>query len=492
MDSNTKLLIHTVTKYLHDEFDPESLSEFHDADALKLFSQLKQIMPIPSIVKRLDQIKDVFVKFFNNLGEITVEIQNLENIKVSTNIDPRKIKAMRLLENYAEHLDDSQGPNLLILNEEITNKLRNDLKCQSDESFRNIIRHVLPFVFEVGDKYAVLFGKARITIRIHMEKPSEEKRFNGLPEEELENLVASLFPDMDKELPLLMKRAFVKVIDFGVISNAEFEQKHIKIMQQELTSIINLRSDQDKEINKGISNFILRKQFDTYHQLLADQLITAIMNKKGNAEVFLNYYTQKNITVAGVKYKLPPLIDSQGTIWSLPNIKNIASQHNNDLAELTKKNDFIEKMEKILDTIDDDIKKEQTEANEAKTAFEKANNELHELGNMLSVNRGQLKKLRSTNGFDTAKEAEFMEYISTLEKKEFELMKIRDSSDRNVTKQENDVKAMISKKQNTTIRLNSEIDKLEQTQKHMSDLQRRFELMLEAIGSALSKKKEKI
>lgn len=474
--------------FLQINFTPWTLEQFSALDSEKIYQKLETHIP-----KELLLISELAVihsieNFFNNLGKIEVKVEPYKNISITTNIDPNTLKALELLQEHQANFDIKRDSNLLIINESITATICDQLKLKK-EDFRKAMRATLPLIEDLGKSHAILFGKSRITVRTHLDKASSEKRYLGLPPEELEALVQKYFNDVQKEMPELVNKALQKRPIFQTLSNQEFETTHIKILQEELITILGSRSQQDKGILKALANYILRQQFHDLHMLLAQQLIQLVVERNPKAEQFLFYYTQGTISINGQKFMIPPLKDSEGKLWSIANITSTAVQYQNYQQALQKKDTLLNTMEETLNNVDEEIILSSKSVHSVKDDFEKNLQKLKQTGKKITEIRHQFQSQRERMDFQY--ETKLSSVVAELELQEKKEMQRDKELEKSLIKSEKVFADLKYKKSATIDRYNTEVDKLEEFQQLNKEIITKHELMLFAVMKALMSKKSR-
>ncbi len=408
---------------------------------------------------------------------------------MSNQFDQQQTHTYKLLNHFKDYFEFIEGSNLLIINEEITKKICDALKCE-DQAFRTNIRATLPHVVDIGSTYAILFGRSRITVRTNLKESSQEKRFMGLPSEALEEIVQKHFKNLDEEIPHLMKETLINDFNFQTMSNELFESEHIKYLQNGLMKIIKRRSNQDNEVRKALTNYILRQQFNKLHEMLAEQLLEGVINKNPKAEQFLKFYAQGMIVIRGEKYQIPQLIDIQGTLWSMANITNVAFQYQSYKQSLLKKDSHIDQMGTILDTIDNDIAKALSNVKILEQTYQQNKLKLQQTAEKIST----IRHTFSSEGdkLDEMTRNNLGEKVKSLEKEERDQIAALQQQEKALGMAQKKHSDLQYKKSVTTERHDNEIDLLEETQETHEDIEKKYRLMLTAVVKALTGKKRKV
>lgn len=487
--TQTNFLEDTFLDYLNKNFTPLDLHQFSPEHTTEIYNKLEEAIPMETLLCCDNLISQHLKSFFNDLGTLEVNIEPFKHISITTNIDQNTIETVKLLKHYQDHFEHIEDSNLLIVNEKITKSIFEHIQSDQD-TFRHHIRMSLPLVEDIGQKYAILFGKSRITVRKHLDSAATEKRFSGLPACELEALTKKYFPDIDDELPQLMEKPLQTRFLFQRMTNEEFETTHIKILQEEILKIVQIRSRQDKEVMLALTNYILRQQFDILHQMISELLINSIILKNPKAEQFLHFYTQGVISISGQKYQIPPLIDSTGKVWSIANILSIAGQYQGYQQAYEKKVTYIDNMDTVLENIDSEIMQAAQTIKKIKSGAAQHHQELQSTAD-------KIQKIRHTfqsqgELLDPDHKRTLSHTVSELETLEREQMAIRNQFEKGVSQATKDYSDLKYKKTSTQERYNIEIDKLEELEEKHKDIIQKYDLMISAVVKALTGKKAKV
>jgi hypothetical protein len=221
--------------------------------------------------------------------------------------------------NIAEHIEL----------EEIINK--EHVSLNKKEMINKAIRKA----YELSQKDVVTYLNHRIIIRINSvvesQKSGAEKRFNGLPEEELKNLQSRLFPDgvevfFQKIVDILM----VGELNFKKIKNQFFMDNTIKLLQQTLLAELKKQLTESDDVISGFANYLLRQAFEDVYSQMAKKLLSLILLENKPAIKFLEFYNGSiNIGSDGERYKAPILANEDGTRYNYVSILSIVKQHHN-------------------------------------------------------------------------------------------------------------------------------------------------------------------
>ncbi len=488
-DQKCLLLRHVVSGFLQKNFTPWNLNTFSQEHDQKLFKEIETQFSKAEVLEFKEEMTKTITSFFNKLGEIKITLVPFISIRIETTIRESAKATYDLLLQHQDDFEVVEGSNLLIIQEEITQSILKTVNSDYD-TFREDIRATLGLVSDLGTSHAILFGKSRITVRTKLKESTNEKRYLGLPPKELDDIMRRHFKNPNQDIPKLMQDFLTDNFNFKKISNEEFESNHIKILQQGLQKILKHHSNQDKGVIKALTNYILRLQFDNFHKILAKQLLASILNKDYKAEQFLNFYSQGVIGLHGDKYQIPKLQDTHGDIWSLANIKNIALQYQNFLLSLEKKEDLIDQMGEVLDTIDSEILKAHQDAKKVEFVESNNANKLREVGEKIQ----EIRHTFQSKGKAITKEerATLDKNIESLEKEERDLIVLQRQHEQALGIAQKAYSDLEYKKKTTHERHDSEIDNFENMQESHNEIIQKYELMLTAIVKALTGKKIKI
>ncbi len=289
-----------------------------------------------------DEIKVINTK----KTELDVEIKNL-NSKYEfskqelLNIEQDRVDYLKLL------------PELIETQESKIKEICKNLK-EFDEEYLNIKRFLIKVLMKKKPNFdfeKLLQEVKKIKIKkefctnIKDKLNPRERRFNGLPIDELENLKNQIFESEDninKFIIIITNQALKKELNFKKISNIEFMNKNIVTIQKYIFLFLNkiIKNSQNTLI-EGFGNFILRDKFNLVLTIQAEKFLNILISDNLNAKNFIDYFNGEIDEDITGKYKRPELIDKNGNKVSTSKINSIITQYRDYINFLTKKNELI-------------------------------------------------------------------------------------------------------------------------------------------------------
>ncbi|KIM10681.1 MAG: hypothetical protein KU37_10390 [Sulfuricurvum sp. PC08-66] len=477
-----------IQRYLKEHFTPKTVAKFADMDWHYLRQELKRFLNDSEIKSAVVILSPILQSMLGALGTISAKIVDYK-FSIEVTLDERMMRGIEIIESFAHHLKE-HSENVMIFDEASTAQLHKALNCNDEELFRAMVRKAFGYVFDLGRKHSILFGQSRITVRLHIEQAIAEKRFSGIPKESLEELAANACSagQFIAWIEPRLKESF----DFAKMTNDFYETNRIKILQSLTQERVGKRVKQDEEAIAALSNFLLRENFNAVHELLAQQLLEDIHVRRGNSESFLNFYTRGTIVVGGIKYAIPPIMDEDGALWSLPNIKNVYGQYKLIQNEIALKEEGVVKSQTTLTALQEDVEFEmqmlEKAHNEARTIEEGLEKCIREI----DACREGLKELRAKQPIDTQQEAALVARLEKALKLEPQLIIKKRNHEPFITKQENRLRDARAKYHNATLRLPKEEQRIQEAHTNATETVQKYRTVVYAVANALSKRRQKL
>lgn len=169
---------------------------------------------------------------------------------------------------------------------------------------------------------------------------SEEDRYNGLSENDLEAFYNDYFTkdDIEELLNTTSKKFVKKYFIDATITNDEYERSVFKLIQKLIITRLEEEFESNTEFYIGFSGYIFRKNFIHTFELIADYLLEEVADSNKNVLEFLEYYTHDIIVKDGEKYKVPELKAQNGLKWHVISMVSILKPYvhiQNQIIELS-------------------------------------------------------------------------------------------------------------------------------------------------------------
>ena len=279
--------------------------------------------------------------------ELDIEVKNLnskyELSKQSLiNIEQDRVDYLKLL------------PELTEVEEKKIDELNKNLK-----EFENEFLHIKRFIIKVlmikrpnFDFEQLLQKLKKIKVKkefcdeIKDKQNANEQRFNGLPLNELEDLKNQIFKDeenLNKFIVIITNQALKRELNFRKISNIEFMNSNVKIIQKYIFLFLNkIIKNTENTLIEGFGNFLLRDKFNLVLAIEAKKLLKFLINKNINAQTFISYFNGEIEEDINGKFKKPELIDKNDNKICITKINSIIRQYRDYLNFLTKRGELID------------------------------------------------------------------------------------------------------------------------------------------------------
>jgi hypothetical protein len=342
------MIYQDVKRYLKNTFNKPTIDfEWSVLKNIKLFAFLEARYTSEEISREVFEIKEAFKDFFEPVGKIIFRYKDEIGIHIKVfpyRVNPKDSKHLQHIITIIHHNRKSieypyRGQNDQIA---ILGKIRREVNREisdSDESVnsKELIKHAIRVALDLKDrdiviqlkrKYIVkIFSKNRVLekeVQEDISAPKERKgiqnRFNGYSPEEIEETYKDIFVKGDVKieyfLKSVMRKIFLKKLNFNVISNDFYESKSLGIIQVAITKELTDYLSLEKDFITGVSGYLMRKHFQEIHEIMAIKLIECIYNKNANAKNFLLHYTGQIILSDNKKYKIPSLETEDGQKWN--------------------------------------------------------------------------------------------------------------------------------------------------------------------------------
>ncbi|NWF67425.1 MAG: hypothetical protein HXX81_08175 [Campylobacterales bacterium] len=331
---------------------------------------------IDDITNQKESIRKAFKTFFQKIEQqIALFFDDSLNIVVK-DINKKQFgkhtKTAHLITNQIQDLKskiDLIEPvnNVILIEDDILKNIKFDNSLEHKMK-KELLKYSLKKGLNLDARDIVFFLNDKVAIKKFMyeciggkKHTILERRSNGLPAEELEKIKQKVFEQniwdqMQKKIKLLMEYE----LNFTEISNEAFHKNYIKILQQEINSLIlkYLDDTEDEIVKKSFSSYLLRENFEKIHYLFAEELLELCTNRNKNAENFIKFYNGDVIVIDGKKIQKPEILDENNQKWNAVNVLPILIQRKKDLKELEKiENDLTTTKKELIDTQEEHAQK---------------------------------------------------------------------------------------------------------------------------------------
>lgn len=232
-----------------------------------------------------------------------------------------------------------------------------DISAESKEKIKQRLKEQI----RLSDKDVILFLNDKIVIRrfklteAEEEQRNREKRYNGLPKEELELLKKSIFESVEAEQEIISDIAthiLGTELDFARITHNYFSKNYIKIFQKNIFDFLRENLSEEDIILEGLANLILRENWILVHTAMAINILGLVSDKNPNAENFLkNYSGEIELDAERNKYKLPEIIDKNGSKWNVPSIIGVVMQQKKMIEAAALKSQALENLKEHIENL---------------------------------------------------------------------------------------------------------------------------------------------
>lgn len=514
------MVFQKTTEFLLENFPDKRVDLFNDDYTKELYAYLASFVE-DDLSNRKEEIREAFIDFFKDLGMVFVVFRGLEKIVVrirpyESNIDKKKIveKVLLILDLEKEDiLKSAPREDLIAISDSLLIRLHSSIENECPQvDKKEILKVAVTKSFSLTEKDVVVYLKGKLFIRLfkgavkkakiatsQSSSGGKEKRFNGLPPEELNKLNKEIFPKgVESDLPTLTKIIIGNGIDFSRINNDFYEKNHIQIIQKSFKDFLSKKVNVEQFVLDGFVNFIFRETFELVHKHLAINLIETFYLQKGTAEDFLKYYSGNTVVADGGKYKLPMIIDANGGEWKVPVIKTIVKQRFVNIDKIKEKEKMIAKVHNSIKTAAKNYEKYSQALESSQANTEKNEEELNELLGILMDKRKILKAKREElkkNPTDEVLSKEINDFALEIKgdaRREAELLQLRVRLEKEINVFNH--KSISEKQQVEALqkKVEEDMEKLQEFAESVKDIEDKYQILIDALTKALLKKKTKL
>jgi len=500
--------VYSLTReFLIEHFKPcDDGFSFSKEDTLRLYEKIEYILKSVSKEKAREAIREAFSDFFADCAKVVVVFKD-EDIAVKLLKYEKPHNEDEIINDIALFLQTAQesecassyDANAMIIYQKCIDKIKTFFQDRNSLiNFKEITKKAIRKTFCLQEKDLVLFVNDKIVVRFFDAiKDNAERRFEGLPQKEIEALVKKLFPDegeLLENLQDIIEKLLKKELNFATISGDIFEKMHINFIHSYITELFNKRFAQQEVVIKALASYVLRVYFFYLHELIAESILeSAELNNKNIINFFI-HYKGHTFVENGQKYLSPTIKDSSDRIWRASTIINFIIQYKNS-------KNIIQKFSKELKTYENEKKQTLKKLIEAQKNIKKLESKLkkafvtmNELIKKLEESRTNLKKRRSyalekniTEGL-----AEFEEYakeIASANKEFFEYMENLKVKFKATKKQIRDYEKRI---EFLDLKIESKKRNYQKFQQDFTKTQEQYDDLVIALSRTLTQKRKKV
>lgn len=487
------------------------LERFSQTDTKELYSALLKKVSKDEVIENRQEIRRAIVEYakdtaksvvlFRALDQITIKFAPLD--KLDSASDEYK-KLLNIIKEKKENIKQVDGrEDLLCFDESFTRAFFETLSNVDFVDSKDAIRRSIKESLQFNEKDAVLFLNNQIFVRLFLDPnrkqvSNTERRFGGLPPEELERLKNELFKDsvvtVFRELvDLLVKNE----LDFAIINNDFFEKNALALVQAQIVNYLKDKLSYEDEIINSFAAYLLRENFLEIHEFLAFTLLEKVAEANINAERFVKYYSGDITVIDGTKYRLPEIVDSLGSRWNFSTIKAITTQYKHSTKTIEERAIKTKEAKGEYENFDLQIEKAKKELEKSQKELDSVKRDVDESGVALAKLREDLASARKEalrNSTDEI-EASILELSSKIKNataNDEDLFKARSRSEILVKEKERQLEQLEHKKIITKRKIEEEEEKLKTVVKNQQEIANKYKIMQSAVAKALTKKRVKI
>lgn len=385
--------------YLWEMFHKAStLQEFENRCIFSIFQSKKIELP-----DRKNIVSEVISDFYSANGvKLALDYRDEQPEMSKTLITPEEnlhtAFLMRTIDSNPYFLGSSEEKeNLFFLSRQ---EAFESVSGMSDEGISleqkfEMIKTVLRKIYGLDDRDAVFQFNDKIFIRYFSQKTSEgkQRRYNGLPESEMETLKARYEKlDFDRLLGDLTRKMLFTRLKLYEVDNFTFHQKYLRILIGGLKNLFKRNIKEDNVLD-GFASFVLRQHIDTVLDVIVREIILLVESGDQNIKSFLNFYDGRDVIVQRVKQQKSEII-VDGERWSYNPIRNLASQRQLAQANLDKKDEEILALKVEYINKKEDLNHMEQEGEKLQQDYQTVKEQAQQIYDHLRTLRTQYQKLQ--------------------------------------------------------------------------------------------------
>ena len=450
--------------------------------------------------------------FFHEVGSVTVVFKGMERIGVKIRPytkDPEESSyfgdLIDIVEAHHEEIEDAAPrEDLLVVDETIYQMLEKVVRLSEEPiNKRALIKQAVRKGLGLSKRDVVVIFHGKVYIRIYKilnnkNFPAIERRFQGLPEEEMQQLQHEYFAGgVEPFLVEVAQSAMEGPLHVSSVDNETFEKSNVRVMHKALSDALETKIGEEKMVLEGFAGYLMRRYFQLIYRSMSAYLIEQLSTRDAETDAFLRYYDGQIVLGSdGKKYRRPEIVDKEGIRWNLATIIAVAMQRKKDLESLHRQSEQIDVLEEDLFNIEQEISGQGVEeGGDLATVAKELDNCREELGAL----REKLESLRTQmKGSSTDEQARIGEEIEAvnqeiegLRQMEEELLMEQLRLTKEAGESQQEIAQMIEEKERLRRKHKEESSKIEALMASQKEVRRKYELIVDALAIALSKRKER-
>jgi len=388
MQAEQQAIYDATLTYLQKNLPSDFYAEdFSKEQSEELNNKLLTLVDQQAISTNKEYIRKAFLDFFssNNYELIVIfKNENLIILKEKATIQQKEYSRVMqkinvCISQESESLEDCwRQEDVLVVNNAIMDKIYVHTEGLSTGLTRDLIKKSFRHTLKLHTRDAIFFMSRKVVVKKFIQKKKEErtnKRFGGIPPEELEKIKAqyfaqSLWIQIEPRVDDLLDNE----LNFENISNEFFTANYIRYLQDVFIDIVSATMQEEDPVIESFANFLLREHFDAILLIIAKRLAFQASKREGDAEGFLRYYNGDTILNKDGKPLIKPdLIDENHNRWNALTVMSVTMQYYNTLKKIKLSEEQLEPYRVELDEHDkehDDLKQEIENLSDEKDNFE--------------------------------------------------------------------------------------------------------------------------
>ena len=226
-----------------------------------------------------------------------------------------------------------------------------------------IVKTIVKDILKLKDNDLIMVNKGSIFVKLFDESKKRKitkkelntvaSRYNGIPEEDLEEFYNEYFDKEDLEYLFdtvsqnFIKKYFIK----SHISHTDYEKNVFGIIQKLILKELQEDFDGDEDFYIGFAGYIFRRHFKTAFEYISDYMLKEAALSNRYILDFLDYYSNNIIVFEGRKYQVPNLEAENGLRWHVLSMVARIKPYIMAQEYIAESNELIEKLEDEIESL---------------------------------------------------------------------------------------------------------------------------------------------
>ena len=360
------MIYQDVKRYLKRYYQtPKKDYQWSGQDNFKLLNYIQDRYSDEEINKNSSEVKQAFRDFFEPVGNLIIKFSLEKGVAykvIPYYVQPQNSKHLKDIINIIQknrrsivypYLDRDDQMALL---GKIRRKI-NAIIAETDEAVnkKELIRYAIKQALDLDDRDIVINLKRKYVIKLFKKNLSHtantiEKDEEYFDDQDFELQYDELIKDIDINDFLIstMQVLFSKELSFDTLTNSYYEKNALILIKNKITEELKTYMSENSTYVSGFAGYILKKNFEKIHEIIALELFEQLSKKNKNAIQFLQYYSGKTIILDKKQYIMPNITTPDGKQWNITSIITTSSSWQNLKDKLKKIQTELKNINKVF------------------------------------------------------------------------------------------------------------------------------------------------